>query len=643
MKKNTIILFSILILIALSVIPIEAHKKLTTENENILIWTEYKNTPPILDIAIGDNYVWGAHTEGAIRWHKQNQTYTNFTQANGLIDSHVNAIEVDSNGNVWFGTPSGLSRLSGTSWTHFTTSNGLTNNNVRSLSLGPNGELLVGTAGGLSIYSGGVWHTYVSDYITDPYGCLDSSIVDAAIDSSGNIWISTGSSPTCYFDGSIWDIITYNYSSISSDQIEFNANGDLWLAGVYYQGDDTVMRRQANGTWTRYTMDDGLLGDTTSLTIDSNGHVWVGSATYLGGVNQFNGSTWFSYSQSSGYYGGSVYAIEADETGDIWTGGANNGSRFHDNSWQAYLTGPPRGLIYEMTFDQDGHLWMGLSRAGAVEYDGEKWTQYTKAHGLAGDDVVDIFADGNGDMWFACHDPEWEVGRGITHYDGINWETITTDDGLASNYVQDLAMDNNGDLWVVHRYSSGIDRKTDTGWINYTSANGLLFDRASVIYPHNNSVWVGYHGGYASESGASQFDGSNWINYTSELPYDEVTNFTTTPDGNLFALAGYGVNEFNGTIWSGYAIPSLGYDYSATEAVFDKDGVLWVARQQDLLRYDGENWELYDESNTPVSRMASDIAVNPAGNEIWINSQAGVVKLQVFNVSDQVFLPVIQK
>lgn len=651
MKKNILVFLSIFALGLLLITTTNAAPVAGTQP--VIIWNEYKMSPSIYDIAVGDTYVWGAFPEGAIRWHKVDQTYTIFTQANGLIDSNVTAVEIDKNGHVWFGTPSGLSRLAGNSWSHFTTSNGLVSNNVLSLSLSPNGELLVGTTGGLSIFNGSTWSSHISTPITDPDNCLTSGITDAEIAKNGTIWIGTQSSPTCYLNGTIWRTLSRDWTSVNASEIEISENGDLWLADVYYDNEYGVMRYEANGTWHHYTQANGLLADeTTSLTIDTSGQVWVGISgfgSYEEGVSVFNGSNWISYSALNGYYGGGVNTIEADGTNNIWTGGMQNVSHLVNTSWKAFLAGPPRASSYDITFDQDGHLWMGFWRNGAVEYDGQKWVHYTSANGLPGDHVVDIFVDNDGNTWLACFEEQGDlIGRGLTKYDGVQWQTYTVSDGLASDSIENIGMDSNGQLWVVYRYG-GVGKLTSSGWINYTTSDGLLHERAGKVFSQDGDIWFTHRGGYAFSSGISQFDGTNWSSYESELLFNEVVDFTTDSSGSLHALAANGVNIFDGTDWGGFALPDVTqfdppiYSFTATEFSFDNNDVLWVAGYNGLFHFDGTNWFFYDESNTLVSRLEGQIAVDPNGTEIWVNSLGGVVNLKVLDVTSQVFLPMVKR
>jgi len=71
----------------------------------------------------------------------------------GLADNFVQTICEDSNGVIWFGTRTGLTRFDGTVWKTFTTSDGLAGDIVYDLTVDANNALWIATNGGVSHYS----------------------------------------------------------------------------------------------------------------------------------------------------------------------------------------------------------------------------------------------------------------------------------------------------------------------------------------------------------------------------------------------------------------------------------------------------------------------------------------------------------
>lgn len=85
-----------------------------------------------------------------------------YTRNEGLVCDSVNAIVKDSSGNIWFGTPKGVSKLklSDETWQAFTTKDGLVANKINTIALDTDGSIWVGTDSGISHYSQNKWVNY---------------------------------------------------------------------------------------------------------------------------------------------------------------------------------------------------------------------------------------------------------------------------------------------------------------------------------------------------------------------------------------------------------------------------------------------------------------------------------------------------
>ncbi|MBK6284669.1 MAG: hypothetical protein IPF54_20340 [Draconibacterium sp.] len=86
--------------------------------------------------------------------------WTYYSRADGLICDTVNTITQDLSGNIWFGTPKGISKLSDTEWESFTTKNGLVSNQVNTIAVDLDGSLWVGTNNGISHYVNNIWANF---------------------------------------------------------------------------------------------------------------------------------------------------------------------------------------------------------------------------------------------------------------------------------------------------------------------------------------------------------------------------------------------------------------------------------------------------------------------------------------------------
>ena len=74
-------------------------------------------------------------------------------------------------------------------------------------------------------------------------------------------------------------------------------------------------------------------------------------------------------------------------------------------------------------FTHLGHV--GTAFGGVSRFDGQRWTTYTAADGLAHNWVRDIAEGPAGTLWFATR-------GGVSSWDGRVWTTYTTANGLAN-------------------------------------------------------------------------------------------------------------------------------------------------------------------------------------------------------------------
>lgn len=113
------------------------------------------------------------------------------------------------------------------------------------------------------------------------------------------------------------------------------------------------------------------------------------------------------------------------------------------------------------------------------------------------------------------------------------------------------------------------------------------------------------------------------------IPGEEVRELAWAPDGQLWvaarwpfwAEAGIGVFNTQTEIWTGWnnwqhPLPSQ----FINDIEFDLEGNAWIATGNGLVRFDGNNWQLFNASNTPMEISAIvNISIAPNG-DIWVNN-----------------------
>lgn len=132
-----------------------------------------RSTPPIDDGLISDHItcitfdeirhkVWIGTDQGLCSCNYEGQEWTRYVEGKESLPNNViRALAMDNSGNLWVGTPSGISVFDGEKWKLIDDNNGLLQASVHSIKVKGN-VVWVGTVGGsVSRYKDGQWQTIV--------------------------------------------------------------------------------------------------------------------------------------------------------------------------------------------------------------------------------------------------------------------------------------------------------------------------------------------------------------------------------------------------------------------------------------------------------------------------------------------------
>ncbi len=205
-------IFLVMSLISIILFPPRAHA-----DSN---WLKYFRKDSLLNTyktsyAVLDDSIWtGTFGDGLNVYDGKNTL--NYTNRNtrtspqtddGLISDYITCISIDEKkGRVWLGTNAGLSScdLEGKEWSRFTTKEGLPNDVIRDLALDSYGNLWVGTPSGLACFDGEDWKVF------DERNGLEQASVHSIKIKGDTIWVgSVGGVVSRYKDGEWQTIITF--------------------------------------------------------------------------------------------------------------------------------------------------------------------------------------------------------------------------------------------------------------------------------------------------------------------------------------------------------------------------------------------------------------------------------------------------
>ncbi|HOY59875.1 MAG TPA: hypothetical protein PK640_17295, partial [Verrucomicrobiota bacterium] len=163
-------------------------------------------------------------------------------------------------------------------------------------------------------------------------------------------------------------------------------------------------------------------------------------------------------------------------------------------AWQTYGVGEglPVATVRGILEGRQGELWLATEGGGLVQFDGARFTVFTKADGLPSDDIGGLVEDGRGNLWLTMDSDAGE--RGLSCLDRakglfINYDT---EDGPGLDNASYPAVDAAGTLWFsgtgdVNRWDAGRRQ-----FVRYTRQDGGCGPLVAPIHRgQSGRLWVG--------------------------------------------------------------------------------------------------------------------------------------------------------
>ncbi len=78
--------------------------------------------------------------------------------------------------------------------------------------------------------------------------------------------------------------------------------------------------------------------------------------------------------------------------------------------------------------DSEGYMWFGTNSGGVSKFDGHTFTTYNSSKGLINDVVFAISENKNNELYFA-------TAKGVSVYNGVNYVNFNEKQGLKNTFV----------------------------------------------------------------------------------------------------------------------------------------------------------------------------------------------------------------
>lgn len=295
-----------------------------------------------------------------------------------------------------------------------------------------NGNLWAGfwsgdTIGGIRKFDRAKWNFL---YIPGSKGLIGEP-KNVKRDSKGSIWIAT-SAGLQKFDGKDWESFLDDgrrkIGTIYAMNIDFSDR--IWVAtplGV--RSFDGVNWSEPipypNTTFDFYWI--------SSIAVDKDGHIWLGTKDWRMYLSEYNGSEWVIRETLDPALGTRVYIIETDKKGNVWISFEN---LVRYNSGEIYWDIFPSNIY----IDRDDNVWVG-AWDGVWRFDGESWKHFDESDGYPSliSNILTVSEDSAGKKYFGARGwDEFDNPRYyILTFDGSSWTYKDITDGLPTYQIPD--------------------------------------------------------------------------------------------------------------------------------------------------------------------------------------------------------------
>lgn len=416
-----------------------------------------------------DGTIWIAGRDGAARFI--NGRFQNFTTADGLPALQVWAINPDEEGNLLFTVDGQFARFNGEKFVTAPNSASVTKDRWVATSQRKSGGWWIGSGKQVGYFQNNVLN--LSDFKDIPSGDLRTIFED----SRQNLWMSF-TNPFAFYQikENKYTPFPVNLKNDLRSMME-DAEGNLWIGS-----DGGGLLRLKRKKLVTLTVEDGLPSNSIfSIVDDGNKGVWIST---MEGLAHWEDGKITKYIVPDGLPSVYVNALCRDHQGNLWIGNRFGVSRFKDGKFTGFIVADEERVptVNTVFADRDDAVWVGTTTHLSLLKDG-KLTVYRNGNGLVNNDVRVIKQGSDGTLWLGTI-------AGLSLFkDGV-FTNYTSAEGLSNDYIRDFFIEGDREAWVA-TYGGGLNYFKDGKLVPIKSKDGLFDEFVSRILPDDfGNFWL---------------------------------------------------------------------------------------------------------------------------------------------------------
>ena len=296
-------------------------------------------------------HLWLSTTgEGVFKY--DGNSFTNYTESDGLCQNEVWTVIQDQEGMIWFGTGKGLCRYDGTSF--------------KQLSIPEN--------------------TVKTPWLESVYPTVNpNGVLTLLQDRKGDFWIGSNGGGVYHYDGETFTPYLQEAGALMPDSLHHNTisgiledeQGNIWFSSFSHGG----VSRYDGTSFSHYGLAEGLGDDMISTAYqDRSGQLWFG--TRAGGMSRVEGDGFVTIYKEEGECHNNMATLFEDTTGKLWMASyARSGVCWYDGTDFFPLEVANSEKLVDIKCiaeDAQGNLWFGGRYGILWRYNGEQLEDFTQ-------------------------------------------------------------------------------------------------------------------------------------------------------------------------------------------------------------------------------------------------------------------------
>ncbi|MXV75015.1 hypothetical protein F4Z99_12190 [Candidatus Poribacteria bacterium] len=598
----------------------------------------------VSSIAVDGNYVWFGTSNGLNRYDKTIDSWAVRTRKDGLVSKIITTIAVEPE-YVWVGTDreinpdphgwdedprfsrGGVSRYhrDTDSWNNYTKSDGLIDSEIATIAVDDDSVWFGTQKEGVSQYNK-VDQTFIKTYTkTD---LLKSNMITCIRSDGFQVWFGTANAGIHRFIKPVNTWVHYTKADgLASNHVSWitTQGNDVWFASK----EDGVSRfDKVTGEWTIYKQADFLAdNDVRDITRDTDGNLWVAT---VAGISVYSPQTrsWEVISKEDGLptpYVTSILISQNSHQPSVSISSRPEDSHGSDN--KSNIPNKPTDSRQPTVSDNQRFpttIWIGSDRGlGEGTYLNDEWAFHTplqaETQGEAFITALDTDAgQSNPTIWIGT-----TLGPAMYDSTSQKWTQLAVPDVPKNPLILSVLV-HDGSVWFggtegIWRYSIA-DKKM------HAAADGLPNLNVNVLLSTSETgkeetLWAG------TGQGLARYDSTlkRWVSlsFNAQLPSSNVTALAFR-DGILWIGTPQGLGS--------YTIPSNAWSslsnvpHNIRDILCEADETLWLATDIGLVEYNVQNGKEALHQSRPVREPFLEIRVSDIkfdGDYIWFNNWRG--------------------